>query len=378
MQLWSGSVLDLKEYLGDKECLICFGAGKVLKSFFANHCRFDLVKNLRFIIDNNSKLWGTSIVILGKEIPIYSFAQGKKYILLEDMVLITARAFNEIYEQLQRDITLKEKRLSIYYDLEVKQYDVDYKKNIAPMNLRIADRIVIPKRIYYCWFGGHKIPAQYREWMGSWKKFCPDYDIIQIDESNYDVRKNQYISEAYDAQKWGFVSDYVRLDVIYQYGGLYFDTDVEIVRNFDELLYQDMFCGFESSRYVAFGLGFGAKAKHGLLQRIKKYYEDRSFIKSDRSFDETTCPVIQTKYLESIGLHRDGSYQRLDGLSVYPMKFFCGVNIRTMQEMPISAQSYSIHHFSGSWLDDNIKCKSEKIIADYQAFLVARNDMNIS
>ena len=105
---------------------------------------------------------------------------------------------------------------------------------------------MIPKIIHYCWFGGAELPEKDRKCIESWKKFCPDYQIIEWNENNYDVTKNTYMYQAYQAKKWGFVPDYARLDIIYQHGGIYLDTDVELVKNLDSLLENDAFMGFVS------------------------------------------------------------------------------------------------------------------------------------
>ena len=118
---------------------------------------------------------------------------------------------------------------------------------------------MIPKVIHYCWFGHNPLPERYKEWIKSWKRYCPDYEIVEWNESNYDVTKHPYMRAAYDAKKWGFVSDYARLDIIYENGGIYLDTDVELVKNLDELLYQEGFAGVDSSGRLSTGLGFGAR-----------------------------------------------------------------------------------------------------------------------
>ena len=119
---------------------------------------------------------------------------------------------------------------------------------------------MIPKIIHYCWFGGTEIPEADQKCMASWRKYCPDYTIMRWDESNYDYTKNQYMREAYEAKKWGFVPDFARLDIVYTYGGIYLDTDVEIIRNIDDLLVNSAYMGFESGgAAVNPGLGFGAE-----------------------------------------------------------------------------------------------------------------------
>ena len=128
---------------------------------------------------------------------------------------------------------------------------------------------MIPKKIHYCWFGNNPLPEKDRKCIESWKKYCPNYEIIRHDENNYDISKNKYMKQAYESKKWGFVPDYARLDIIYNEGGIYLDTDVELTKNLDELLKYDAYMGFEDDIHVSPGLGFGAIKHH---EGIKKLY----------------------------------------------------------------------------------------------------------
>ena len=105
---------------------------------------------------------------------------------------------------------------------------------------------MIPKKIHYCWVGGNSKPPLVKKCIQSWKKYCPDYEIIEWNESNYDISKNIYMKQAYEAKKWAFVTDYMRLDIIYEHGGIYLDTDVELIKNIDDLLSNEAFAGIES------------------------------------------------------------------------------------------------------------------------------------
>ena len=127
---------------------------------------------------------------------------------------------------------------------------------------------MIPKIIHYCWFGNGPIPEKDKKCINSWKKYCSDYKIIQWNEKNYDITKNKYMNQAYQQKKWGFVPDYARLDIIYTYGGIYLDTDVEIIKSFDSLLSNRGFAGFERPDYVNLGLGFGAEAENIIIKKM--------------------------------------------------------------------------------------------------------------
>ena len=117
---------------------------------------------------------------------------------------------------------------------------------------------MINKVIHYCWFGGQPLDSRGKKCLESWKKYFPNYEIIQWNENNFDVSRLDFMSQAYKDKKWAFVSDVARLLIVYENGGLYFDTDVEVIRSIDDLLENDAFFGFENDSFVATGLGFGA------------------------------------------------------------------------------------------------------------------------
>lgn len=221
---------------------------------------------------------------------------------------------------------------------------------------------MIPKIIHYCWFGGAPLGESEIKCIESWKRYCPDYEIHRWDESNYDVRKNKYMSDAYNHRKWAFVSDYARVDVIHEYGGLYFDTDVELVRQPDELLDCGLFCGWENragmqendvsyDNSVAFGLGFGAIAGHPVLSEILDLYEELNFVNNDGTLNLLACPAYQTEVLKRHGLDdRDASRQSFEDVEVYPEEWFSPQSQLT-GETHLTANTISIHHFSMTWQD---------------------------
>lgn len=222
---------------------------------------------------------------------------------------------------------------------------------------------MIDKVIHYCWFGENPIPEDLQRYMHSWKKFCPDYQIIRWDESNYDVNKNKYMSDAYKEKKWSFVSDYARIDIIYQFGGIYLDTDVELIKSLDDLLKYDMFCGFESrddlmDKYgiayeesVNLGLGYGAKKGHPILKSILDYYENLSFYNSDGSLNLTACPVYQTEVLKQYGLVPNRKYQEIQGCTIFPAEIFSPKSYLT-GKITLTPDTVSIHHFKVSWASE--------------------------
>lgn len=208
---------------------------------------------------------------------------------------------------------------------------------------------MIPKKIHYCWIGGNPLPELAIKCIESWKKYCPDYEIIEWNESNYDFHKNRYMGEAYDEKKWGFVPDYARLDIIYEYGGVYLDTDVEMLKPFDDLLNYQAFAGMEKPGMVALGLGFGAEPHNPLIKEMMEYYEGRSFYNENGSLDTAASPRIQTATLLEHGLKEEDVVQEIDGMKIYSCEYFCPESPFT-GKTEITANSYSVHHYMGSWL----------------------------
>lgn len=206
---------------------------------------------------------------------------------------------------------------------------------------------MIPKIIHYCWFGGKPLPELAKKCIESWKKYCPDYELKLWNEENFDLNSNPYIKEAYDAKKFAFVTDYVRLWVLYQYGGIYMDTDVEVLKPLDRFLIHPAFSGFESPTGIPTGIM--ASEKNGKwAERELEYYKDRHFLKADGTPDLTTNVAIITNNLVKDGFLLNNTYQEHKGIIVmYPMEYFCP---RDEYLQPAALpESYTIHHFLGSW-----------------------------
>lgn len=207
---------------------------------------------------------------------------------------------------------------------------------------------MIPKKIHYCWFGRNEKPKAVQKCISSWRKYCPDYEIIEWNEDNFDVQQNPYIKYCYDNKKWAFLSDLVRLLVVCEHGGIYFDTDVELVRNPDFLLEYDAFYGFETPQYIATGLGFGAEAHHptvgSMIEQYRKLQPDEN-----GNYPTVTCPQLNTKALLPFGLKLNGEKQLLDNVLILPVEYMNpyddpkGVLNKT-------ENTVSIHWYSKSWM----------------------------
>ena len=212
----------------------------------------------------------------------------------------------------------------------------------------------IPKVIHYCWFGKGKMPALSEKCIASWKKYCPDYEIVCWNEENFDITQNRYAREAYEAGKWAFVSDYVRLKVLYDGGGIYLDTDVELIKPIDDLIEKNGYMGFDDSGVVSTGLGFACEKGNELVGALLDDYKDIPFVLSDGTYDLTPCPERNTKLLQKLGLDMNNRNQLFMGIQMFPEDYFCPIKYYTGKKI-ITENTYSIHHFCASWTSKTAK-----------------------
>lgn len=214
---------------------------------------------------------------------------------------------------------------------------------------------MIPKKIHYCWFGGKPINELGQKCLASWKKYFPDYEIIEWNESNFDVNCCQYVREAYEAKKWAFVSDYARFKILYEEGGVYFDTDVEVIKPFDDIIVRGNFMGSENKlSAINPGLGLAVAPGLGLIKELLDDYEKSSFLKLDGTYDLTTIVERTTKFLKSHGLKNINEIQTIADITIYPVDYFCPIDY-VSGNMKITENTYSIHHYSASWHSEKEK-----------------------
>lgn len=214
----------------------------------------------------------------------------------------------------------------------------------------------IPKKIHYCWFGNGDKPQVVNKCIESWSKNLDGYEIVEWNENNFDINCNEYVKQAYEAKKYAFVSDYARVYALYNYGGIYLDTDVEIFKSFDDLLNNDSFWGFEQENYIATST-IGAKKGNKIIKRFLDSYENKSFINEDGTFDDLTNVAIITEILKEYGLKQDGEYQKIDGLATfYPQTYFSPYDYINCRKF-ITDNTYCMHHFYKSWLPISARVK---------------------
>ena len=214
---------------------------------------------------------------------------------------------------------------------------------------------MIPKKIHYCWFGRGEKPKLAKKCIESWEKYCSDYEIIEWNADNFMIDVTPYTRFCYENKKWAFLSDYVRLWVVEKYGGIYFDTDVEVIRSFDELLSYEAFYGFETEEYVATGLGFGAESHHPTVRAMLDEYERLG--EDVENMQTIGCPILNTNALIPFGLKRTGETQIVAGAYVLPKNYFNPYEDAT-GKLNKTDKSFSIHWYSKSALDTKTKFRS--------------------
>lgn len=226
---------------------------------------------------------------------------------------------------------------------------------------------MIPKVINYCWFGNGKKNEIFYKCIASWKKFLPDYQIKEWNESNFDVNKCEYTKEAYSIGKYAFVSDYARLKIIYENGGIYFDTDVEILKNMDYIIEKGAFIGCELEDSIATGLGFGAEPKNEMVKEMLDEYNGKHFIENGK-INSTPCPIYNTQPFIKSGWNKieNNKVVKVKDIWVYPPEFFSPFNYLT-GEVKITQNTYTYHYGDASWLPEY-----EKKLFDKKKILVKK------
>jgi peptidoglycan hydrolase-like protein with peptidoglycan-binding domain len=224
----------------------------------------------------------------------------------------------------------------------------------------------IPRIVHYCWFGRGEKTKKMLKCMQSWKKQLVGYHFMEWNEDNFNIQTNRYVKEAYGARKFAFVSDYARLYALYHFGGIYLDTDVEVIKPLDPFLEHEAFSGFEDERHLQSGT-MGAVKGHLWIKELLDEYEQRSFIRPDGTFDTTTNTAVMTRNCSKYGLIPDGTRQVLkNGVTFYPRTYFSPYDYINGGSY-ITGESHTIHHFAKSWLPVHVRIRSEmkRIVGRY-------------
>ena len=233
---------------------------------------------------------------------------------------------------------------------------------------------MIPKKIHYCWFGGKPLPNDVKKCIKSWKKYCPDYEIIRWDESNFDINCNQFIKDAYEAKAWAFVSDYARLKIIYEQGGIYLDTDVELLRNLDDLLTNKSYFPVQQcDNIINTGLGFGAEKGSKIIRDLLKEYNNLKFDENKK--EQLACPLINNIVFKRYGFESSNLITYLDNgnVTIYPPKYFDPISPGDSKNL-MNKETYSIHHYNASWMSKRsvLKRKIVRMIGQHNVIKIKK------
>lgn len=219
---------------------------------------------------------------------------------------------------------------------------------------------MIPPVIHYCWFGRKPLPLEARKCIRSWKRVCPDYEIRCWNESNFDVSMHSFMKSAYESKAWAFVSDYARLKIIYDNGGIYLDTDVELIKSVDTLRTYQCYLGIQQHENLcATGLGFGAVKSNVVIKLMLEQYD--GLVYADRIKKEIACPYLNNRVLDKLGYCFSEKPTEIDGTLILPSRYLDpiapGKDTRILQ----CEDTYSIHHYSASWMGKKTRLR-RKII----------------
>lgn len=346
-----------REFIQSKK-VICYGAGTVGIRAIDIMENWGKSNDILAFIDRDKSKCGKMISNGSFSYPILSIDQAIELADQNTIILITCvtsstdilevRALLDSYAELDK--------LECFSLVEISQQQLissDY-QNI----IRESEEILIPKKLHYCWLGGRK-PDFIQKMIDSWRQICSDYEIIEWNENNYDFSKVKYMRQAYEEKIWGFVPDYARIDIIHQYGGIYLDTDVKILKKPDELLYQNNFFISDCSFLVNLGSGFGAKAGCTILKEFMDYYKDISFKLDNGILDKTPCVMHQYQVLKEHGIDINDQLQAISGVNIYPM-ILGGTNAYTMQYRR-SEKAFFAHYGMLSWVENESTCNRKKV-----------------
>ena len=335
------------EKIGEKK-IICFGASKILQRYYELH--FEWFENwkhqIAYFVDNDSTKWNTTYR-LGESVYDINNPQvlddEKDYILL---ITTNETKALEIITSLKETGSASIRQV---YVLPMILFSKECDDSVVSEDMETEKPIVNNKIIHTFWFSGDPIPEKYQKCMDSWKKYCPDYEIKIWNSDTYDVKKNKYMYQAYEAKKWAFVSDYARLDVVYQYGGIYMDMDVEVIKPLDKLLQLESFFAIDMWKQIDLGTCFGAKKGNPIIKILLESYENEQFVNEHGSMNLTPQPAKLIDFFEKCGFKRKVDSQKINETYFLSMNYLDVYEGNRIPDNRKSGKEFLIHWHHAGW-----------------------------
>ena len=340
--------------------IIIFGAGVIGTVTVSEILKqYNLMKRVLFYVDNSRNLQGQNIDIDNRVINVKS-VDALNCVGENTTVIIAVSRYAEVLEQLRGMSCVSRMVCYIMPMMCIHNFCSDISGGFPIL----SDQPMIPKKIHYMWLGKKPIPDNLQKCIDSWKRFCPDYEMIRWDESNYDISKNHYMEQAYEAGAYGFVPDYARLDILYEYGGIYMDTDVEMIRSVDDMLYQSAFCGVEKWQTINFGGCSGAVKGHRAVGQFLRERKKISFFNEDGSQNRNTCGFYDTKVALGKGYKINGKTQNIMGMNIYAFDYFHPYDYMSGQTFE-TRNTYTVHRFNGGWMNERMQQENKNAVKVY-------------
>lgn len=349
--------------------LIIYGAGMIGQIIVPYLVReYDLYDAIDCFIDIDKRKCGQKISIDGylyeTRTPEYLEGYHRNVV-----ILITNSKFYPILNFLDGIETLD--CIEGYILPMMQLHEIEVAKTITVE--RICQEKCIPKKIHYCWFGGKKIPDFLQTCIQSWRVQCPDYEVIEWNENNYDVNMHLFTKQAFEQSKWGFISDVARLDILYEHGGIYLDTDVTLIKNLDNCLYQPGFIGVEKWGNINSGGGCGFIKKHPMVKRMLDYRDKYSFVMDDGSLNIETNGMYETIPFLQAGFKPNNTLQIIEDVTVYPSYVNHPYDYMSCETKKKDA-TISIHHFYGGWMEYDDRQNRGNTQNEYVSILQRANE----
>lgn len=329
--------------------------------------KYNLYSYISCYVDADRRKWEHKISCGSYEYRIVS-PEVLQHAEEHTVLFITNSKFSGIVSDLDRIPALETAQGYIIPIIQI--YEARLKKK--DLIRRYTETPVIPRKLHYCWFGKKEMPEFLQKCIATWREHCPDYEVICWNEENYDISRIPYVKQAYERKKYSFASDLARLDILYEEGGIYLDTDVTLLKNLDDLRYQEAFTGREKWGNINTGGGCGAIPHHPMIKRLLEYRKEFPFLLQDGSLNMETNGLYETFPFLERGMRVDHTLQKVGGMTVYPPDVFHPYDYMS-GETHVTGNTYGIHHFYGGWMEESDHVSRTRTQEEYRKILERMN-----